>query len=53
MIEIIEIRIVLYRLETWRPVVSFCQHLGQGGLSAANVSGYCYVHFIISFVGDG
>lgn len=38
-IEIVEIRIVFYWLKTRRPIISFCQHLGERGLAATDVSG--------------
>ena len=43
-IEVVEIRIVVYGLETWGPMESFCQHSGERCLAAADVSCDCDVH---------
>lgn len=46
-IEIVEVRIVFYRLETRRPIIYFCQHLGERGLTASDISCNSYIHVVI------
>ena len=43
-VEISKIRIVVNGFEFGSPFVLRCQHPGQSGFSAADVSGYCYMH---------
>ena len=44
LIEVVEIRICLHGLEARRPAVALDEQLGEGGLAAPYVSGYCYMH---------
>ena len=44
LIKISEIWIEVNRLELWRPSVLRREHLGQGSLSATDVSSNCYMH---------
>ena len=43
-VEVFKIRVVVNGFEERFPVVVFCQHFGERGFSATDVSGYCDVH---------
>ena len=45
-VEISKIRIIIHRLEFWSPSVVGSKHLGQSGLSAADISSYRYMHIV-------